>query len=149
MRITFIYLDLAANEPTYTGYFHHGIASLSASLKEAGHKTALLQLTKEISTEEFKEKIKDLQSKVSCNIKYDRMIKDYYHNKKVSCEIAKIIVVIGGNNKRYVCCEHAYEPDFEVGVWDGSTKKCGQCRYANYNEIIDMFLNNTFTKEFL
>ena len=61
MRITFVYPDLAANEPTYTGYFHHGIASLSAVLKEAGHKTALLQLTKEISTEEFKEKVKDLQ----------------------------------------------------------------------------------------
>ena len=28
MRVTFVYLDLASDNPAYTGYFHHGIASL-------------------------------------------------------------------------------------------------------------------------
>jgi MoaA/NifB/PqqE/SkfB family radical SAM enzyme len=95
------------------------------------------------------EKIKDLESELSCDIKYDRMYKDYYHNRKVKCEITKLIRVIGGDGKEYVCCEHAYEPEFEVGIWDGSTKKCVQCRYANYNEVIDMYTSNSFTKEFL
>ena len=95
------------------------------------------------------EKIKELSNKVSANIKYDRMIEDYYHNKKVSCEITKLIRIIGGNNKEYVCCEHAYEPDFEVGKWTGDTSKCVQCRYANYNEILDIHKRNLYTKEFL
>lgn len=61
MRVTFIYLDLATDEPTYTGYFHHGIASLSAVLKKAGHETSLIQFTKEISTKKFQKKIKFLK----------------------------------------------------------------------------------------
>ncbi len=60
MRITFVYPDLATDEPTYTGYFHHGIAALSAILKKAGHQTNLIQFTKEISDEEFQERIKKL-----------------------------------------------------------------------------------------
>ncbi|MDO8436427.1 MAG: radical SAM protein [bacterium] len=60
MRITFVYLDLAATDPTYTGYFCHGIAALSAILKKAGHKTSLIQLTKAIPEEEFQEKVRVL-----------------------------------------------------------------------------------------
>jgi radical SAM superfamily enzyme YgiQ (UPF0313 family) len=60
MRITFVYADLATDEPSYSGYFHHGIAALSAALKEAGHQTSLIQFTKEISDKEFQEKIKNL-----------------------------------------------------------------------------------------
>ncbi|PIR89774.1 hypothetical protein COS93_00460 [bacterium (Candidatus Gribaldobacteria) CG07_land_8_20_14_0_80_33_18] len=60
MRITFVYPDLATDDPTYTGYFHHGIASLSAVLKKAGHRTSLIQLLKKISEEEFQEKVKAL-----------------------------------------------------------------------------------------
>ena len=58
MRIVFVYTDLATDELNYTGYFHHGIASLSAILKKAGHQTNLIQFTKEISEEEFQKKIK-------------------------------------------------------------------------------------------
>ena len=60
MRITFVYPDLATDEPTYTGYFHQGIASLSAILKKAGQQTSLIQFTKEITEGEFQEKIKAL-----------------------------------------------------------------------------------------
>jgi len=95
------------------------------------------------------EKIKKLEERVSYKIKYDRMFKDYYHNKNVKCEITKLIRVIGGDNKEYVCCEWAYNPDYEVGKWNGDTTKCVQCRYANLNEVIDMYKKNTFTKEFL
>jgi MoaA/NifB/PqqE/SkfB family radical SAM enzyme len=95
------------------------------------------------------EKIKALAEKVSYAIKYDRMIEDYYYNKNIECEIWKLIRVIGGDGKEYVCCEHAYEPEFESNKWDGSTEKCIQCRYNNYNEVIDMFKSNSFTKEFL
>jgi len=61
MRITFIYPDVASDDPIYSGYFHHGIASLSAVLKKTGHETSLIQFTKEISTKEFQEKIKVLK----------------------------------------------------------------------------------------
>lgn len=61
MRITFVYPDIAADNPTYTGYFLYGIASLSSVLKKAGHKTSLIQFTKEISAKEFQEKIKVLK----------------------------------------------------------------------------------------
>ena len=66
MRITFIYLDLAAEDSGYTGYFHHGIASLSAVLKKAGFQTNLIQLTREISKEEFQDRIKKLRPDLIC-----------------------------------------------------------------------------------
>jgi len=93
--------------------------------------------------------IKLLEDKVHYDLKYDRILADYYFNKNVKCRITDIIRVIGGDGKEYVCCEHAYEPDFEYGVWKGSTDKCTQCRYNPYNEVIDMYLKNKFTKEFL
>lgn len=61
MRITFVYLDLAADDPTYSGYFYHGIAYLSAVLKKSGHQTSLVHLTKEIPVEDFQKKIKSLK----------------------------------------------------------------------------------------
>ena len=61
MRVTFIYLDLAVDDPAYSGYFYHGIAYLSAVLKKAGHQTSLIQLTKEIPAVEFQERIKTLR----------------------------------------------------------------------------------------
>jgi len=61
MRITFIYLDLATDDPTYSGYFYHGIAYLSAVLKKAGHQTNLIHLTKEVAVQDFQEKIKTLK----------------------------------------------------------------------------------------
>lgn len=61
MRILFVYPDLASDHPNYTGYFYHGIACLSAVLKKAGHETALIQFTKEISDQEFQKKIKALE----------------------------------------------------------------------------------------
>jgi len=93
--------------------------------------------------------IRILNDNVHYDIKYDRILADYYFNKNVKCKITNIIRVIGGDGKEYVCCEHAYEPDFEVGKWNGSTDKCKQCRYNPYNETIDMYERNIFTKEFL
>jgi len=61
MRITFVYLDLATDDPYYSGYFYHGIACLSAVLKKAGFQTNLIQLTKEISSAEFQARIKKLK----------------------------------------------------------------------------------------
>jgi len=90
-----------------------------------------------------------LKNKVHYDIKYDRILADYYFNKNVKCKITNIIRLIGGDGKEYVCCEHAYEPEFEVGKWNGSTDKCVQCRYNPYNETIDMNDKNIFTKEFL
>lgn len=94
-------------------------------------------------------KIQGLKEKVPYQVKWDRIIKDYFHNKNIPCRITKIIRVVGADGKDYVCCEHAYEPDFEYGVWDGSTDKCTQCRYNPLNEVIDMNVRNVFTKEFL
>ncbi len=61
MKIVFVYPDLASDNPDYSGYFYHGIACLSAVLKKAGHETALIQFTKEISTQEFQKRIKTLE----------------------------------------------------------------------------------------
>lgn len=61
MRITFVYLDLATDNPSYSGYFYHGIAYLSAVLKKAGFQTNLIQLTKEIPSIKFQERIKSLK----------------------------------------------------------------------------------------
>lgn len=61
MRVVFVYPDLASDNPDYTGYFYHGIAYLSAVLKKAGHQTNLIQFTREITDQEFQERVKALQ----------------------------------------------------------------------------------------
>jgi len=96
MRVTFVYPDLAADEPTYTGYFHHGIASLSAILKKAGHQTNLIQLTKEISEEEFQKKVKALNPDLigfSSTAHVFSFVKKY---AKAAKEIRNIPVICGG-----------------------------------------------------
>lgn len=52
MYITFIYPEISS-EINSRGSFHFGIGSLSASLKEAGHKTSLIHLTQVIEKNDF------------------------------------------------------------------------------------------------
>lgn len=56
MRITFVYPDLATDNPNYTGYFHHGIAALSAILKKPVIKPILFNLPKKFPRKNFKRK---------------------------------------------------------------------------------------------
>lgn len=52
MKITFIVPDLNYVEeymPDYSGHFSHGVGYLSAALKQAGHATSLIHITKPIS----------------------------------------------------------------------------------------------------
>lgn len=96
MRIIFVYPDLSTDEPSYTGYFHHGIASLSAVLKKAGHQTALLQFTKEISVKDFQEKIKILKPDLisfSCTTHVFPFVQKY---AKAAKEITKVPIICGG-----------------------------------------------------
>jgi len=108
MRITFVYPDLATDEPTYTGYFHYGIASLSAVLKKAGHQTSLIQFTKEISKEEFQEKVKILNPDLigfSSTSHVFSFVKKYAEAVK---EIRNIPVICGGVHPT-ICPEEAIE----------------------------------------
>lgn len=96
MRITFVYPDLAANEPTYTGYFHHGIASLSAVLKKAGHETSLIQFTKEISVKDFQEKIKFLKPDLISFSSTTHVFAFVQKYAKAAKEITKTPIICGG-----------------------------------------------------
>jgi len=82
-------------------------------------------------------------------IRWDRIVEDDMGNTRIPCRITKLIRVIGGDGKEYVCCEKAYEPEFEVGVWNGSTRKCLSCRYNGYNELLEGYYKNTISREFL
>jgi len=96
MRITFVYPDLATDELSYTGYFHHGIASLSAILKKAGHQTNLIQFTKEISNNEFQEKIKALKPDLigfSCTTHVFSFVQKYAQAAK---EVSQALIICGG-----------------------------------------------------
>jgi len=96
MRITFVYPDLASDDPHYTGYFHHGIAVLSAILKKAGHQTNLIQFTKEISNNEFQEKIKTLKPDLigfSCTSHVFSFVQKYAQAAK---EVSQALIVCGG-----------------------------------------------------
>ena len=48
MKVTFIYPDLIA-DAAYTGHFYFGIASLSAMLKQKGHHTSLIHITRQVT----------------------------------------------------------------------------------------------------
>lgn len=58
MKVTFVYPDVLLHRPDWTGYFYHGIGSLSAVLKHAGHTTSLVHITQPIGKEEFIQRIR-------------------------------------------------------------------------------------------
>jgi len=60
MKITFVFPDIFLPWDFFNyngGSFGHGVASLSAVLKKAGHNTSLIHITREISSKEFQEKL--------------------------------------------------------------------------------------------
>ncbi len=89
------------------------------------------------------------QSHLQPKIRYDRILQDDSNNPQTRCRITKLIRLLGGNGVEYVCCEKAYQEEFEVEKWCGSTRKCLSCRYSGYNEILEQYYKNTITKELL
>ncbi|MBL7142412.1 MAG: cobalamin-dependent protein [Candidatus Pacebacteria bacterium] len=96
MRITFVYLDLATDDPTYSGYFYHGIAYLSAVLKKDGHQTNLIQLTKQISFAEFQKRIKVLKPDLISFSSTSHMFHLVRQYAAVAKEITKVPIICGG-----------------------------------------------------
>ncbi len=96
MRVIFVYLDLAADEPTYSGYFYQGIAYLSAVLKKAGFEARLVQLTKEISFNEFQSKIKLLNPDLISFSSTSHMFPQVQKYAAAVKEVSKIPIICGG-----------------------------------------------------
>lgn len=62
VKVTFVFPDLnvfSGFSRDYSGIFSHGIGYLSASLKDAGHRTSLVHVVKEMRGEDFVEEIKE------------------------------------------------------------------------------------------
>ena len=51
MKIVFVYPDILPYLPFWKGYYYEGIGSLSSFLKQHGHNTSLIHITKPISKE--------------------------------------------------------------------------------------------------
>jgi len=58
VKITFIYPDLEPQVLDWPGHFYHGIAILSAVLKQNGHRTSLIHITRPVRRAEFIKKIR-------------------------------------------------------------------------------------------
>ena len=93
--------------------------------------------------------LSELQKRVNYTIRFDRIGQELMCNHKIKCRVTDVVTHLGADNKEYVCCEHTGEEEFERGKWDGSNARCHTCRYNQYNEIIDMYKRNSFSKEFL
>ena len=97
MKILFIlpdfnYLDYITD---YSGFNHIGLGYLSACLKQAGHKTELLHLTKELPVEELINLIKDINPGLIC---YTAFSNQFHYIKKVAPDVKKLGIpsVCGG-----------------------------------------------------
>ncbi|MEW6074313.1 MAG: radical SAM protein [Planctomycetota bacterium] len=53
MKILFIYPDMVSPDPTWSGYYYEGIATLSAAAKAAGHDCELLHVHHELPEEDI------------------------------------------------------------------------------------------------
>lgn len=82
---------------------------------------------------------RELMARTTIPIKYDRLLADLYAVPSIPCRITRITRVLGADGKEYVCCEHAYEDGFAVGIWNGDSRDCTSCRYAEYNKILHLF----------
>lgn len=81
-------------------------------------------------------------------LRYSRVVYDQWANRNIPCRITKIIRAIAADNKEYICCEHNYEPDHLIDVWDGDNSKCCNCVYNAYNETLDMYYTDSIAKGF-
>jgi len=113
------------------------------------HFKPLVEGIDEQTQKKASEILPKLQKKVDYAIKFDRIRQDLMCNHEIKCWISDLITLLAANDKEYVCCEHNDEEEFERDKWDGSNAKCHTCRYNPYNEIIDIYKRNTFSKEFL
>ena len=98
MRVLFIlpdfnYLDFITD---YSGFNHIGLAYLSACLKQAGHETKLLHLTKELPVEELIKLIKEISPGLIC---YTSFSNQFHYIKKIAPAVKKelgIPTICGG-----------------------------------------------------
>jgi len=98
MRVLFIlpdfnYLDFITD---YSGFNHIGLGYLSACLKQNGHETRLLHLTKELPVEELIKLVKETNPELIC---YTSFSNQFHYIKKVAASVKKelnIPTVCGG-----------------------------------------------------
>lgn len=142
MRIAFVYPDLASDDPHYTGYFHHGVAVLSAILKQDGHQVDLIQFTKEITKEEFQEKVKSLKPDLlgfSCTSHVFLFVKKYAQAAK---EVSRALVCCGGVHPT-VCPEEVIK-DKNIDIicrGEGDLALLELCRKIEKGEPIENIKN--------
>jgi len=58
LKITFVYPDLEPQVLDWAGHFYHGIAILSAVLKQQGHHTSLIHITQPVQKDDLIERIR-------------------------------------------------------------------------------------------
>lgn len=58
MNVVFIYLDIRTDFRFYSGQYHEGIASLSAVLKQAGHRVSLIHVTQPLTRDELRDRLR-------------------------------------------------------------------------------------------
>ncbi len=148
MRITFVYLDLASDDPAYSGYFYHGIAYLSAVLKKAGYQTSLIQLTKEIPVAEFQERIKTLNPDLICFSSTSHMFSLVQKYAAAAKEITEVPIMCGGIHPT-ICPEEVLE-DKNIDMicrGEGETAILELCQKIEKNEPIENIESIWFKKE--
>lgn len=113
------------------------------------HFKPLIKGSDKESTQKAIEIIESIPYFKNMDTRYDRLQKDDICNNKIPCRVSEIIRRIGGEGTEYVCCEHCYEPKFEVGKWDGDNSVCKTCRYNAYNEILESYYSDKMTRKML
>jgi len=59
VKILLVYPDVLLHRRDWPGYFYVGLATLSSVLKEAGHQTSLMHVTRPIGRDEFVSRVKE------------------------------------------------------------------------------------------
>jgi len=148
MRITFVYLDLPADPKTTLegwGFYSEGIASLSSVLKKEGYKVSLYHLTKEVSKEEFLERIeKEKPDLIGFSVGSD----NFFRLKKYSAwlkERFRIPVICGGYHPTLAPDETINLPGVDmVCIGEGEYPLLELCkkieRNRQYNDIQNIWV---------
>jgi MoaA/NifB/PqqE/SkfB family radical SAM enzyme len=125
------------------------LAKLNLPVNYVHFKPLINKGTSEAAKNKAIEIIESLPYFQKTKARYDRLIQDDICNNKIPCRVSAIIRRIGGDFSEYCCCEHVYEPEFKVDVWDGDTSKCKTCRYNGYNEILESYYKDDMAKDLL
>jgi len=145
MKVTFVYPDLSLAS---RGKFYHGVAFLSAVLREAGHQTSLIHISKPLVDEEFISTVSSESPDLIAFSTTTNMFRTARRYARLVKKNFQLPIICGGIHPTIVPEEVINCPEIDmVCLGEGEFALLELCNKMNGNEEI-YSIQNIWVKEY-